>query len=212
MACTLQIYFLRLFIGRRKWYTLFEASSLENFPFHHKCGACLHSTQLCLNISHHSAVSSTVEQNSWTEQLNRTVEQNRSVQTLSLTTACWVHSNVYDLVNVHWIRYLTVVDPIHSTSSTVQTYHHAISGSVKIPLATRVRNSSSVGKEPVPSSMRSVATSSQFSCAEQGILIMFTNVFKSHDTVVVVYCTSEREPDITCIQEGSDRNTIMIMY
>ena len=78
------------------------------------------------------------------------VEHNRSVQTMSLTPACCVHSNVYVLVDIHWIRYLTAVDPILSTSSAVQTYHHLISGSVEIPLPLLAGNSSSIGKVPVP--------------------------------------------------------------
>ena len=40
------------------------------------------------------------------------------------------------LSNIHCIRYLTVVDPFHSTSSAVQTYHHLTSGSVDTRLIT----------------------------------------------------------------------------
>ena len=92
------------------------------------------------------------------------IEQNGSVH-VPLTSACWVHSNVYGLVNIHCIRYHTVVDPFHSTSSAVHTYHHLISGSVEVPLVPWSRNPSFIGKEPVsqgrPISIRwSAATSS----------------------------------------------------
>ena len=48
----------------------------------------------------------------------RILELNSSVHE-QLTIAYWVHSNIYDLGNIHSIRYLTVVDPFHSTSSAV---------------------------------------------------------------------------------------------
>ena len=125
---------------------------------------------------------------------------------MSLTPACCVHSNVYVLVDVHWIRYLAAVDPILSTSSAVQTYHHLISGSVEIPLLTTAGNSSSIGKEPVPiaspifSNIRwtRFATSSLVSYTVQGII---PNVLQGHTTVVLVCCTIEWEPDITCTWE-----------
>ena len=85
---------------------------------------------------------------------------------LYLTTDCCVNSNVYVLGDIHCIRYHTVVDPGHSTSSTIQTYHHLTSTSVEIPLITKVGNSSSIGKEPIPNnrhivtSIRRSATSS----------------------------------------------------
>ena len=69
--------------------------------------------------------------------------------TVPLTSACCVHSNVYGLCNIHWIRYLTAVDPSHSTSSAVHKYHTLISGSVEIPLLTTAGNFSSIGKVPV---------------------------------------------------------------
>ena len=72
------------------------------------------------------------------------------VQAMSPTRACCVHSNVYGLGNIYWIQYLTAVDPILSTSSTVQTYHHLISVSVEISIAVTAENSSSIEKEPVP--------------------------------------------------------------
>ena len=134
------------------------------------------------------------------------VEKNRSVQTMSLTPACCVHSNVYVLVDIHWIRYLTAVDPILSTSSVVQTYHHLTSGSVKIPLLTTAGNSGSIGQEPVPIaspifiSIRLYATSSLVSYTEKRI-ISFTNVLQGYTTVVLVYCIIEWEPDITCTWE-----------
>ena len=114
-----------------------------------------------------------------------------------LTSTCWVHSNVYALGDIHCIRNLTAVDPFHSTSFAVHTYHHLTSVSVEIPLATCTGNSSSIGKEPVPygtlphfTSIRRSATSSLGSYAEQGI-ITFTNVFQGHIAVVLVWCTSE---------------------
>ena len=90
------------------------------------------------------------------------VKQNSSVYIL-LTSACWVHSNVYGLGNIHCIRYLTAVDPFFSTSSAVQMYHHLTSGSVEIPFATWTGNSSFIGEVPVPSgtpTIRRSATSS----------------------------------------------------
>ena len=124
---------------------------------------------------------------------------------ITLTNTCCVHSNVYGLGNIRWIRYLTAVDPLHSTSSAVHTYHHFSSGSVEIPvwICSLTRNNSSIGKEPVPKSnlrisIRLSATLSWVSSAEQGICIVTTNVLQGHTTVVLVCCTSEWEPDITC--------------
>ena len=123
---------------------------------------------------------------------------------MSLTSDCAVHSNVYGLGNIHWIKYLAVVDPILSTSSAVQTYHHVTSGSVKIPLAIIAWNFSSIWKKTISyrrpistSKKRRLATSSKASPAEQGIII-FSNVLQGHKTVVLVCCISEWEPDITC--------------
>ena len=72
---------------------------------------------------------------------------------MSLTTACVVHSNVDGLVNIHCIRYLTVVDPLLSTSSTVHTYRHMhlTSASVDFWIVISAENSSSIRKVPVPS-------------------------------------------------------------
>ena len=131
-------------------------------------------------------------------------------QHVPLTRAWWVHSNVYGLGNIHCIRYLTAVDPFHSTTSAVQTYHHLISGSVEIPLVNWTRNSNSIGEEPVPygrpifTSIRRSAASSLVSYTEQGIITTFTNVLQDHDTVVLVCCTFEWEPDITWTWEGSN--------
>ena len=69
---------------------------------------------------------------------------------ISLTSACWVHSNVYGLDKTKCIRYQTTVDPFCSTSSAVQIYHHLTSGSVEIPLVNWGRNSGPIGEEPVP--------------------------------------------------------------
>ena len=125
---------------------------------------------------------------------------------MSLTPACWVHSNVDVLENTLWIRYLTAVDPILSTSSAVQKYHHLTSGSVEIQWLTTAGNSSSIGEEPVPfgrpilTSIRWSATSSLVSYTVKGI-IPFTNVLQGHTTVVLVCSTIEWEPDITCTWE-----------
>ena len=125
------------------------------------------------------------------------VVQNKSVQIISLTTACVVHSNVYFLDNIHWIGYLTAVDPLHSTSSAVQTYHHVTSGSVEFPPSISAGKSSFIRKEPVSTNIRGWATSSEVSHADQGI-IPFINVLQGHTTVVQVCCTSEWEPNIPC--------------
>ena len=130
-------------------------------------------------------------------------------QHVPLTSACWVHSNVYGLGNIHCIRYLTAVGPLLSTSFALQTYIHLTSGSVEVQLASWTKNSSSIGEEPVPygrpifTNIRRSATSSLVSSTEQGI-ITFTNVLQGHNTVVLVCYTSEWEPDITCTGEGSN--------
>ena len=145
------------------------------------------------------------------------VELKQDKFTMSLTTASCVHSNVYGLVNIHWIRYLTAVDPIHSTSYTMQKYHHRLSVSVEIPLCcidTLVGNSSFIRKEPVPygrpvfTSIRST-TSSEVSHTEQSSSIIFTNVLQGHDTVVQICCTIEWELNITCTQKVRKNNVIM---
>ena len=134
---------------------------------------------------------------------------------MSLTTASWVHSNVYGLVNILWIRYLTAVDPILSTSYTMQNYLHLTSGSVEIPRGTTAANYRSIGKEPVPygrpivTSIKRSATSSQVSHTEQAI-IPCTNVLQGHTTVVLVCCTIEWEPHITFTWEDSDVNVLCI--
>ena len=125
---------------------------------------------------------------------------------MSLTSVSCVHSNVYGLCNIHWNRYLTAVDPLLSTSSTVQTYHHLTSGGVEIQHGTKVAgNSRSIGKVPVSQgkpipSIRTYATSSKVSHTEQSSII-FTNVLQGQETVVLVCCTIEWEPDITCTWE-----------
>ena len=136
---------------------------------------------------------------------------------MSLTSACCVYSNVYCLHNIHWIRYLTAVDPILSTSSAVQKCYHTTSGSVEIYLVLNTINSSFIGREPVSwggsiFSVRRSATSSEISYTDQGI-IPFSNVLQGHTTVVLVCCTIEWEPDITCTWEESDTNvTTMLVY
>ena len=133
---------------------------------------------------------------------------------LTSTSVCCVHSNVYGLDNIQWIRYLTVVDPILSTSSAAQTYPHLTPGSVEIPSSTTAKNSSFIGKEPVPSrhaftGIRMSATGSEVSHTEQGVIISFTNVLEGHTTVVVVCFISEWEPHISYTWEG--RETIVRM-
>ena len=118
------------------------------------------------------------------------------IWSISLTSTCCVHSNVYCLCDIHCIRYHTTVDSSHSTSPPLQTYHTLTSCSVDIPLDSTGRNPSSIGKEPVPKSrhsngisIRRSATSRLVSYTEQGIY--FTNVLQGHKTVVLVCCTIE---------------------
>ena len=120
--------------------------------------------------------------------------------TMSLTTACSVRSNVHSLSNIHWVRYLTAVDPILSNSSAVHTYHRLTSICVEIQLSIVVSHSTSIGKQPFPTTLRRSATSSEISYTTQSSII-FTNVLQGHDTVVLVYCTIEWKPDITCTCE-----------
>ena len=50
-----------------------------------------------------------------------------------LTTVCSIHSNVYGLGDIQYIRYLTAVDSILiPTSSSVQIYHHMTSCAVDV--------------------------------------------------------------------------------
>ena len=86
-----------------------------------------------------------------------------------------------------------MVDPIHSTSSAVQTYHHLTSVSEEICIVTRAEDSSFIGKKPARSHITSkgrVATRSLIGHAQQGISL-FTNVLQGHKTVVLVGCTIE---------------------
>ena len=132
------------------------------------------------------------------------LSQNKSAQTMSLTSACWVHSNVDALDNIHWIRYLTAVDPLLSISCAMQKYHHLLSGSVEI-LWRPTGNSTCIGEEPIPEDrlIFTSTTGSEVSHAEQGTLLYcITNVLQVHETVVLVCCTIEREPDITCMWES----------
>ena len=124
---------------------------------------------------------------------------------MPLTSACCVHSNVYWPSDIHYIRYHTTVDSSHSTPPPVQTYHHQISGSVDIPRLTRTRSSGSIREEPVSypvTNVRKFATSSLVSQAEESIST-FINVLQGHETVVLVSCTIEWEPDTTCIWDIS---------
>ena len=120
---------------------------------------------------------------------------------IPLTSVCCVHSNIYHLDNIKCIRYLTVVYPILSTSHPLQKYHTLTSGSVKAPLHTNARNSSSIGEEPVPyhRSITIISTSatSNLVCQADQVITTFTNVLQDHNTVVLVCCTIEREVDIT---------------
>ena len=84
--------------------------------------------------------------------------------------------------------YHTMVDSIHTTSPPVQQDFTLTSCSVKVPVATTARNSSSIGEVPVPygvTSIRRSATSSLVSHTEQGT-ITFTNLLQGHKTVVLV--------------------------
>ena len=51
-----------------------------------------------------------------------------------LTSTCCIHSNVYGLGDIHYIRDLTAVDSILSTSPAVHMYYHLTSCSVEVPL------------------------------------------------------------------------------
>ena len=130
---------------------------------------------------------------------------------------CWkwltnsiVHSNVYGLDNILWIRYLTAVGSLLSTSSALQAYYHVTSCSVKVPVVTTARNSSSIGKEPVPfgnppTSIRISATIMVVSYAEQG-MITFTDVLQDHMTVVLVCFTSQFKLDATWMKGRMSHN------
>ena len=133
---------------------------------------------------------------------------------MSLTSLSCVHSNVHGLGNIHWIRYLTAVDPLHSTSFAVQIYFHLTSVFVEIPLLHFIGNSSVIGKVPGPQgrpsdSIRTSATISEVSHTEQSITSL-TNVLQGHTTVVLVCCTFEWEPDIPFTWEESDVNVLCI--
>ena len=111
---------------------------------------------------------------------------------LLLTTVCCIHSNVYGLGDIQYIRYLTAVDSILiPTSSSVQIYHHMTSCAVEVRLITTARNPSSIGGVPVPQVRPTLTTITIVSHTEQGIIIIFTNLLQGHDTVVLVYCTIE---------------------
>ena len=135
-----------------------------------------------------------------------------SIIILYLTSACTVHSNIYGLCNFCWVRYLTAVDSILSTFSAIQIYHHLTSVHIEIPRSIRLltRNCSSIGEEPnfqgslIFTSIISLATSCKVSHAEQSSVISFTNVLQGHETVVLVCCTIEREPDISQTWEKRD--------
>ena len=131
--------------------------------------------------------------------IDNSMNETGLTKSLSLTSASRVHSNVYGLCDIHYIRYHTTVDSSHSTSPPVQIYHHLTSSSVEVPGDTTARNSSSIGEEPVPydswpNGIRRSATSSLVSYTNQGITT-FTNVLQGHKTVVLVGCTFEGESD-----------------
>ena len=103
------------------------------------------------------------------------------------------------------------IDPFLSTSFVVRSYlplsNLWFCWNPKAMLYFELGNlASSIGEEPVPSIRRS-KTSSLVSFAEQGI-ITFTNVLQGYNTVVLVCCTTEWEPDITCTWEGRDINVV----
>ena len=129
-----------------------------------------------------------------------------------LTTACCVYSNVHVLVNTCRIRYHTAIDPIHSSSPPVHAYHTRTSVSVEVPnyklplyitcSNNRVGNSSTIRVVPVAQDNCTWRLGASTTCCivsdtEQGI-IMFTNILQGHNTVVLVCCTIECEPDIIC--------------
>ena len=123
---------------------------------------------------------------------------------LTRLNACWVHSNVHGLGDIHCISDNTAVDPFNSTSSAVHMYHHLTSASEETWLTSWTGNPTSIGEIPVPYGIphfRRLATSSVVSYAEQGITT-FTNILQGHDTVVLVCCTIEWELNITCTWEG----------
>ena len=91
-----------------------------------------------------------------------------------------------------------MVDPLLSTSSAVQSYYTNTSGSVNVPPAIWTGNTSSIREEPVSiGNIRTnlCATITLVSNAKQGI-ITFTNVLQGNDTIVLVDCTIEWEPNI----------------
>ena len=128
------------------------------------------------------------------------VVHNRSVH-IPLTS-CRIYSNIYGLGNIQCIRYHTAVDSSYSTSPAMHKYLHLTSGSVHLPLCSRTGNPSSIGEEPIPYG-RMPAANSSVSQTSQG-LIPFANILKSHNTIVLVYCTIEREPDVTFTWKGKD--------
>ena len=135
--------------------------------------------------------------------LNLSLCQISTCMHVPLTCAFCVHSNVCALIITIFIRYNTVVNSILSTSPPLQKYHHMTSGSVEVPLDTTAGNSSSIGKVPVAQgsllkriSVRTSTARSIVSHAAQGI-ITCTNVFSSHETVVIEYHTFECEPNLT---------------
>ena len=105
-----------------------------------------------------------------------------------LTSLCYVHSNVYGLGSIHCIKYLPAVYSIHSTSPAIYRTIYV----VEIPPNNLAGNSSSIGVEPVRYDRTAVT---RFFAIK---VITFTNVLQSHKTVVLVGCTSEPAPGITC--------------
>ena len=121
-----------------------------------------------------------------------------------------MHANVYGLDNIHCVGYHTAVGSLLSTSSALQAYHHVTSGSVKVPVDTTARNSSSIGEEPVPSAtpptiIRILATIIVVSYAEQG-MITFTDVLQDYMTVVLVGFTSQFKLDATWMKSRMSHN------
>ena len=107
---------------------------------------------------------------------------------IPLTSLCCVHSNVYCLSDIHCIKYLTMVYSIHSTSPALHFPMYV----VEIPPNNLAGNSSFIGEEPVPYDRTGTR-----SYAREAITII-ANVLQSHKTVVLVGCTSEPAPGITC--------------
>ena len=102
-----------------------------------------------VSIPHHSWVHALTLRkmyHDWISPFATSTTQNKNDHSLHTpTSTCWVHSNVDGLGNTHCIRYITVVDPFLSTSSTMHEYHHLTPASEEVPLIFLTRNPTSIG-------------------------------------------------------------------